>query len=152
MGYDVVSNIIQYETEGLSLQQEAKLYRHLLKTGMIYSLQGAYQRRCQELIDNGTIKVRRRGRIMTHTTKHTPGPWVVRPDSTIESKDGVTIASFVDNEADMSIISAAPVMYADLCAVRDYLFELYDEGNAKAGEYAASLGITIEQAEGQHHE
>ena len=48
--------------------------------------------------------------------------------------------------------AAAPVMYADLCAVRDYLFELYDEGNAKAGEYAASLGITIEQAEGQHHE
>jgi hypothetical protein len=43
-------------------------------------------------------------------------------------------------------------MYADLCAVRDYLFELYDEGNAKAGEYAASLGITIEQAEGRHHE
>ena len=61
MGYDVMANIIQYETEGLSLQQEAKLYRHLLKTGMIYGLQGFYQRRCQELIDNGTIKVRRRG-------------------------------------------------------------------------------------------
>ena len=54
MGYDVVSNIIQYETEGLSRQQEARLYRHLLKTGMIYGLQGGYQRRCQELIDNGT--------------------------------------------------------------------------------------------------
>ena len=47
MGYDVVSNIIQYETEGLSRQQEARLYRHLLKTGMIYGLQGSYQRRCQ---------------------------------------------------------------------------------------------------------
>lgn len=60
MAYDVVGKIMQYETEGLSLQQEANLYRHLLKTGMIYSLQGSYQRRCQELIDNGTIKLRRR--------------------------------------------------------------------------------------------
>ena len=88
----------------------------------------------------------------TKTAQFTPGPWVMRPDSTIESKDGVTVASFIDNKADMPLIAAAPVMYADLCAVRDYLFELYDEGNAKAGEYAASLGITIEQAEGQHHE
>ena len=62
MGYDVVSNIIQYETEGLSRQQEARLYRHLLKTGMIYGLQGSYQRRCQELIDNGTIKLPKRGK------------------------------------------------------------------------------------------
>lgn len=59
MAYDVVSNIIQYETTGLSLQQEAKLYRHLLKTGMVYGLQGFYQRRCQELIDNGTIRLRK---------------------------------------------------------------------------------------------
>lgn len=59
MAYDVVSKIVQYETAGLSLQQEAKLYRHLLKTRMIYSLQGAYQRRCQELIDNGTIRLRK---------------------------------------------------------------------------------------------
>ena len=58
MAYDVVSKIIQYETTGLSLQQEVKLYEHLLKTGMIYGLQGCYQRRCQELIDNGTIKPR----------------------------------------------------------------------------------------------
>lgn len=60
MAYDVTSKIIKYETEGLSLREEAKLYRHLLKTGMIYSLQGSYQRRCQELIDNGTIKLRKR--------------------------------------------------------------------------------------------
>ena len=147
MGYDVVSNIIQYETEGLSLQQEAKLYRHLLKTGMIYSLQGAYQRRCQELIDNGTIKVRRRGRIMTHTTKHTPGPWVVRPDSTIESKDGVTIASFVDNEADMSIISAAPAMYA---VIKDMREAFYVKGTRKALlEVMERSKDVIAQAEGK---
>jgi hypothetical protein len=64
------------------------------------------------------------------------------------------VGGYWDGEAQANahLIAAAPVMYADLCAVRDYLFELYDEGNAKAGEYAASLGITIEQAEGQHHE
>lgn len=59
MGYDVMSKIIQYETEGLSLREEAKLYRHLLKTGMICHLQGRYQRRCQQLIDDGTIRVKR---------------------------------------------------------------------------------------------
>ena len=59
MAYDVVGKIMQYETKGLSLRQEVKLYRHLLKTGMIYSLQGTYQRRCQELIDNGTITLRK---------------------------------------------------------------------------------------------
>ena len=47
----------------------------------------------------------------TKTVQFTPGPWVMRPDSTIESKDGVTVASFIDNKADMPLIAAAPVMY-----------------------------------------
>ena len=104
---------------------------------------------------------------MTHTAKHTPGPWTARkaPERNayawdVEGAQGTvpTIArmALVDRvsevEGNAHLIAAAPTMYADLCAVRDYLFELYDEGNAKAGEYAASLGITIEQAEGQHHE
>ena len=97
----------------------------------------------------------------------TPGPWKAVPDKSrnmytwyVEGAKGVvpTIArlSLIDAceeiESNARLIAAAPAMYADLCAVRDYLFELYDEGNAKAGEYAASLGITIEQAEGRHHE
>jgi len=99
------------------------------------------------------------------TPKHTPGPWAVNDidtgmsdDGTIINLHGMVIVSSVYGQtteiaaANAALIAAAPVMYADLCAVRDYLFELYDEGNAKAGEYAASLGITIEQAEGQHHE
>ena len=107
----------------------------------------------------------------TKSAQFTPGPWVIekgwngdRP--TITAK--VSKTQVIDNrgliadlehtpfiehaQANATLIAAAPTMYADLCAVRDYLFELYDEGNAKAGEYAASLGITIEQAEGQHHE
>ena len=85
----------------------------------------------------------------------TPGPWVINANGDITSPHGAICwlpSGIAYKQANAHLIAAAPVMYADLCAVRDYLFELYDEGNAKAGEYAASLGITIEQAEGQHHE
>ena len=83
---------------------------------------------------------------MTHTTKHTPGPWVVRPDSTIESKDGVTIASLVDNEADMSIISAAQVMYA---VIKDMREAFYVKGTRKALlEVMERSKDVIAQAEG----
>ena len=97
----------------------------------------------------------------------TPGPWVAERDTArnayawkVTGAKGVVediarlalVDSVSQIEANATLIAAAPTMYADLCAVRDYLFELYDEGNAKAGEYAASLGITIEQAEGRHHE
>ena len=104
----------------------------------------------------------------TKTAQFTPGPWVVKStDEDINTKTIIDSNEFWiakvlnfnrasddirESQANATLIAAAPAMYADLCAVRDYLFELYDEGNAKAGEYAASLGITIEQAEGQHHE
>ena len=105
---------------------------------------------------------------MTHTAQHTPGLWAVKStDEDINTKTIIDSHEFWiakvlnfnrasddirESQANANLIAAAPTMYADLCAVRDYLFELYDEGNAKAGEYAASLGITIEQAEGRHHE
>ena len=102
----------------------------------------------------------------TKTAQFTPGPWIVETTNTLpgECADNVHrlcypgyrihgICAIWNNtrtsKANATLIAAAPAMYADLCAVRDYLFELYDEGNAKAGEYAASLGITIEQAEGR---
>lgn len=104
----------------------------------------------------------------TKTAQFTQGPWVVKStDEDINTKTIIDSNEFWiakvlnfdrasddirESQANANLIAAAPVMYADLCAVRDYLFELYDEGNAKAGEYAASLGITIEQAEGRHHE
>ena len=107
------------------------------------------------------------------SAQFTQGPWVVDEDYEDEEQQAIGIVKeghgyiagihilassnngegfTSEDRANATLIAAAPVMYADLCAVRDYLFELYDEGNAKAGEYAASLGITIEQAEGQHHE
>jgi hypothetical protein len=95
-----------------------------------------------------------------NNAKHTPGPWKCNREGLITKDDryGLHIAQVATVgmghaiQPNAHLIAAAPTMYADLCAARDYLFELYDEGNAKAGEYAASLGITIEQAEGQHHE
>ena len=100
---------------------------------------------------------------MNKPAQFTPGPWVVTEHSAgmvcvagPDHKDlcavGYNRTEGRNDVANATLIAAAPAMYADLCAVQDYLFELYDEGNAKAGEYAASLGITIEQAEGQHHE
>lgn len=56
----------------------------------------------------------------TKRAQFTPGPWVMRPDSTIESKDGVTVASFIDNKADMPLIAAAPAMYEALQAALAY--------------------------------
>ena len=56
---DIVGAIIEYETTGLSPRDEVRLYRALIASGTIYRLQGRYQRRCQELIDNGAIKLRR---------------------------------------------------------------------------------------------
>lgn len=38
---------------------------------------------------------------------HTPGPWTTRKDGTIESKDGETVASFVDQPGDAAFIVRA---------------------------------------------
>ena len=45
---------------------------------------------------------------------HTQGPWIIRPDNSIETKDGETVASFVDNAQYRSLIAAAPAMYEAL--------------------------------------
>ena len=81
----------------------------------------------------------------------TPGPWVVRPDSTIESKDGVTIASFVDNEADMSIIAAAPAMYEALQALLALIGDedLPDNGELSGASICDFARSALAQAEGR---
>ena len=98
---------------------------------------------------------------MTHTTKHTPGPWVVTEHSAgmicvagPDHKDlcavGYNKTEGRDDAANAHLIAAAPVMYADLRIIRDYLYKLYDDGNMQAGEYAASLDTALAQAEGKH--
>ena len=90
------------------------------------------------------------------SAQFTPGPWVGYTNtdegrhiiSEAYAQD-VIVCEQVHTDADISIIAAAPVMYADLRIIRDYLYKLYDDGNMQAGEYAASLDTTLAQAEGR---
>ena len=87
----------------------------------------------------------------------TSGPWVMRPDSTIESKDGVTVASFIDNKADMPLIAAAPAMYGALLQVREMLLTLADNAGdvpewntgGEMCELAHIVRTALAQAEGR---
>ena len=99
----------------------------------------------------------------TKTAQFTPGPWSLcnwmvgnntpTGEVTICGPEGdehiCTMDGNEDNQANGNLIAAAPVMYADLRIIRDYLYKLYDDGNMQAGEYAASLDTTLAQAEGK---
>ena len=100
----------------------------------------------------------------TKTAQFTPGPWHARrnhAETTEGERINITAGSILiaethhawvdweEQEANAALIAAAPVMYADLRIIRDYLYKLYDDGNMQAGEYAASLDTTLAQAEGR---
>ena len=100
------------------------------------------------------------------TAQFTPGPWKAMPDRSrnmfawsVEGAKAVvpTIArlSLIDAceeiEGNAHLIAAAPAMYRELETVREYLLELYDQGNSEAGQYAASIDTTLSQAEGRRH-
>lgn len=53
--YDVVGQIIAYESCELDDEATIELFQHLLDTGMIWSLQGFYQRALQGLLDAGLV-------------------------------------------------------------------------------------------------
>ena len=53
--YPVVDKIIAYESGELSAENTLELFSELVKNGMIYSLQGSYQRQAQSLIEAGYI-------------------------------------------------------------------------------------------------
>lgn len=62
----MISKLVAYETGQLDNTQIVALFQHLLDTGMIYVLQGRYQRTAQGFLEQGLItkspakKVRRR--------------------------------------------------------------------------------------------
>ena len=97
----------------------------------------------------------------TKTAQFTPGPWFTTSEMRgiggvkvygVETRDRYPIANCGTGKLGMdnaTLIAAAPVMYADLRIIRDYLYKLYDDGNMQAGEYAASLDTTLAQAEGR---
>jgi hypothetical protein len=53
---DTVARIIQYEQGELADEEIIKLFSDLLNSGLVYSLQGHYQRLCQRLLDAGLIQ------------------------------------------------------------------------------------------------
>ena len=81
-------------------------------------------------------------------TQYTQVPWVIRSDNSIETKDGETVASFVDNAQHAHLIAAAPAMYEAL-RMLIALDPRCHRGVEHCGECGACLGQTaLAQAEG----
>ena len=118
---------------------------------------------------------------MTHTAKHTPGPWVAIKGDTFNRERPWGVSKYLSRKAHIEIdgtdedyptrteviaeltetqdprevehtaylIAAAPTMKKELEVVREFLLCLYEAGNNEAGQYAASIDTTINEAEGR---
>ncbi len=53
--YNIIDNIIAFETGELSQDKILELFSQLIKNGMAWSLQGSYGRQAQSLIENSYI-------------------------------------------------------------------------------------------------
>lgn len=53
--FDVTGAIMAHECGALDEDATIELFQHLLDSGMVYHLQGSYQRTAQRLIDTGEI-------------------------------------------------------------------------------------------------
>ena len=53
---DTVSQIMAYESGEMEQPEMIAFFQFLLDSGMIYSLQGSYQRTAQQLLDAGLIE------------------------------------------------------------------------------------------------
>ena len=56
--YDVTGNIIAFESGELDNEQVFELFQYLVDSGIIYQLQGSYQRMAQGLIAAGEVVAR----------------------------------------------------------------------------------------------
>ena len=55
--YDLVGNIIEYESGGLSDQDTVILFQHLIDNGQAWTLQGSYGRMAEALINQGYCSI-----------------------------------------------------------------------------------------------
>jgi hypothetical protein len=53
---NTIARIIEYEEGELLDDEILELFTDLLNSGLVYSLQGKYQRQCQRLLDAGLIQ------------------------------------------------------------------------------------------------
>lgn len=58
--FDVVGNIIAFESGELDQDGVLSLFQHLVDTGLAWSLQGSYGRAAKQLIEAGEITPARR--------------------------------------------------------------------------------------------
>jgi hypothetical protein len=59
---NVVDYIMDYESGNLSEDKAIDLFSYLIKTGMIDSLQGSYQRAARAFIESGVIPLNKKRR------------------------------------------------------------------------------------------
>jgi len=52
---DMVGDIITYEAGDMTEEETVDFFQRLLDTGMVYNLQGSYQRTASALVDAGVI-------------------------------------------------------------------------------------------------
>ena len=54
---DFVAMISEYETDGLSPEREVKFFQAMADDGLLFELQGFYQRRAQDLVNSGDLVI-----------------------------------------------------------------------------------------------
>jgi len=94
-------------------------------------------------------------------SRHTPGPWVVRHDDMVCSKEGRIIADcestsynmrpappIAEDKANAALIAAAPAMYEALQAAYKLLREWTPSGEDNQGEVEGLIENALAQAEG----
>ena len=81
--------------------------------------------------------------------QHMPGLWIMRPDNSIETKDGETVASFVDNAQYRNLIVAAPAMYEALSELVKYLREEVADEALDTWAPVFKAAMALAQAEGK---
>ena len=52
---EMIEDIKRYENGEMNEEQEAEFFQALLDTGIIFSLQGHYQRQMDRMIENGVV-------------------------------------------------------------------------------------------------
>ena len=99
---------------------------------------------------------------MTHTAKHTPGPWHLSECATqttragIVSVDGLHITDVngygmtdSQNQANATLLAAAPAMYEALQGALKNIDRLNDKRSAYRAQWIKAVQVALAQAEGR---